>query len=124
MLLFNKWKTYHCKKCIFVSIHLMLLFNPTLVPNINVVIAVSIHLMLLFNLYIGGGSKTANMFQYISCCCLTAQHFLTNEFEDMFQYISCCCLTVFSVSVSVILSRVSIHLMLLFNKLMAGQEIW
>ena len=71
--------------------------------------------MLLFNLYIGGGSKTANMFQYISCCCLTLEAWTFFGGLKTFQYISCCCLTQAVFSNMPIVGEVSIHLMLLFN---------
>ena len=117
-----------------ISIHLMLLFICVQFFSCHTIILISIHLMLLFIKNNYTRTETAPIFQYISCYCLSGQPYVPTagganfntshvtvyripitptEVHLSFQYISCYCLSVSDLS-NALVSRISIHLMLLF----------
>ncbi len=78
---------------ITVSIHLMLLFIEAVRGYCRFAFKVSIHLMLLFIVFSSIHSWTEDLFQYISCCYLSAGLDTSYSAKTQFQYISCCYLS-------------------------------
>ena len=80
---------------ITVSIHLILLFIEAVRGYCRFAFKVSIHLMLLFIVFSSIHSWTEDLFQYISCCYLSAGLDTSYSAKTQFQYISCCYLSYF-----------------------------
>ena len=99
-----------------ISKHLMLLFNSMFHLLSWLRLRISKHLMLLFNVELTRKQMYADLFQNISCYCLTPVAFRNTNDVKPFQNISCYCLTEQLSCHNYLFCPISKHLMLLFNQ--------